>query len=294
MDPKLSHPPHGRTASRLPTAGRLAHTRCSHAGDRGLALRQRVDRVPAPAPALQATRQWPRAADSRASQMEGRPRVQSSPRRSRLPRAAAVYHHRGSPRNSAAVSAELIRSDPSGTGKRIGGRLHILTRSHVEDSDGPARLEQRPQLVRPHSRAPKDAQKAVPPGTAQRHVQEERDEDNEQDSEAEMQRGLRYCLAYQVSEAHPRPGPERRGDRAVDKKARDTFAGRPGKAGRDRTQLGQEPGTQPKCSFVITEESLTPLDAPPGRRREARDQSKCPGSPPCWVIADVANSHWPA
>jgi hypothetical protein len=109
------------------------------------------------------------------------------------------------------------------------------------------------------------------PGTAQRHVQEERDKDNEHDSEAEMQPGLGDCLAHHVSEAHPRPGPERRADRAVDKKARDTFAGRPGKACRDRTQFGQEPGPQPKCSFVTTEERLTPLDASPGRRREARD-----------------------
>jgi hypothetical protein len=31
---------------------------------------------------------------------------------------------------------------------------------------------------------------------------------------------------------------------------------------------------------VITEESLTPLDAPRGRGREARDQRKRPGSPP--------------
>jgi hypothetical protein len=54
-----------------------------------------------------------------------------------------------------------------------------------------------------------------------------------------MQRGLGDCLAHQVSEAHPRPGPEGRADPAVDEKARDTFAGRPGKARRDRTQFSR-------------------------------------------------------
>ncbi len=207
-------------------------------------------------------------------------RVQSSPRRPRLPGASAVYYYLGRPRDFPAASAELIQSDPPGTGDRIWGSRRLFTRSYVENGDGPALLEPRPQLVRSHSRAPPDTQNAVPPGTAQRCVQEERDNDDEHDSEAEMKRGLGHCLAHQVSEAHPRAGPEHRADRAVDKEARDTFAGRPGKVCRDGTQFGQEPRTQAKHSFVIMEEGLTPLNTPSGGRREARDQYECPGSPP--------------
>jgi hypothetical protein len=93
-------------------------------------------------------------------------RVQSSPRRPRLPGASAVYHYLGGPRDFPAASAELIRSDPPGTGNRIWGSRHIFTRSYVENGGGPAFLEPRPQLLRSHSRAPQDTQNAVPPGTA--------------------------------------------------------------------------------------------------------------------------------
>src|SRR6266446_5682202 len=131
-------------------------------GDRPRA--ERLDRVSAAVPSMQATCERPHLSVARVAQLQGDARVSGRPYAPRRLGAAVVDYNERSVWKTSRSPGQLIRRDPDRTWKRVRNGGHLVGSPHIEDDGGVTRVQPSLEFVGVDSRPPERPQDAVPKG----------------------------------------------------------------------------------------------------------------------------------